>query len=1219
MKAQPSGFNYHKSVEIQASAVSGTSDLINFPMLFSVTNDNDLRHVSQGGHVQHMDGFDIVFTLSDCYTILEHEIESYDPVTGTIIAWVKIPGLSATANTTIRMYYGNNLIDTSPSSAGVWGVDYEHVYHMTDDPTTGLAAESTINRRSASLLGSWNSADSVAGQIGASLQFDGNSEMDQMTANTYEEADNTVTWSAWVRLETGSPDYAGLFYDYGGINFDNAHNRGIDNEVRFAANAFWQVQTGLAVQENAWSYVALSMNGNVNNETILYVGNGGTLQSYNYNSTFTPGFASILRIGNQPCCGDARFFIGRIDEVRFASVTLSSDWITTEYNNQYDPTSFYTIGVEVAGGGTGCGSPDVTEPTPTISSEISTTNSTTFSLNVAFTEPVQGFDVGDFMVTNGTASNLQGGGAYFTVDITATAEGLVNVQIPAAMVTDLFGNANVSSSVFQMDYDVTGATATITTSASDPTNLDQIPISIVFDEPVRDFSNTSNDLFVTNFWTTMNFQTLDEVDGFATTFTLELAPGFDAEGILVVLEDNRSFDQAGNATNRTEFFIESDRTAPTVGTITSTESNGTTASAIPISLTFSEGVIGMTASDITVTNGSVSNFMSIGADGHTFSATISPQGGGATTTVDILGGVATDTAGNNNTAATQFAIVSNRSTFSSVANGDFNVSATWGGVGPGTGAGVIIEANHTVTLQQNETIGSVVAIENGATLDLNGFTLTLNDGGISIPGTGQLQTNGGTIAYAPSTSGFVIPHDVTYDDLNIRGTGTTTLSGNLTVNGNLQIESGAMLDLGGAFYQIDLNGNWINHGTFVEGFSTVIFSSATSNQSIDVTETFFNLQVNNSTTAGTVQLNADVQVTNALTLTNGDLRLGNQDLILSSGASITGGGNSSYIQAEGSGHLRQLLTPADLMTTFDFPVGDVDDYSPFSFQPNSGTFGANAAVALQVVDNAHSQVETSDVYTTRYWVFEDTDITAINYDVSYIYTDSDIAGGAESNLIAMKFAAFQSGSATDVGTNTLSFNGLTSFSEFTGGNGSTNDPTLPVEWLDFSGKEVERDVLLTWSTAQEINNDFFEIERASVNNPFSVIGTIDGQGTTKVQSNYQFIDRAPMPGVNYYRIKQIDYDGQFDHSAIISVDWSFRPGYSLRIYPNPTFGSISVHMEATGTYQVISMSGQMVKKGRLGVGDQLIDLDQVTPGVYLMRIDTPSGILVEKLTVQYSK
>ncbi|MDW3194429.1 MAG: hypothetical protein R8G66_18780 [Cytophagales bacterium] len=92
--AQPTGFAYHKSIEIQSAQDSGSTDLVNFPMLFSVTNDNDLRHTSQGGRVQHTEGYDIVFTQDDCYTILEHEIESYDGTSGTFIAWVKIPNLN---------------------------------------------------------------------------------------------------------------------------------------------------------------------------------------------------------------------------------------------------------------------------------------------------------------------------------------------------------------------------------------------------------------------------------------------------------------------------------------------------------------------------------------------------------------------------------------------------------------------------------------------------------------------------------------------------------------------------------------------------------------------------------------------------------------------------------------------------------------------------------------------------------------------------------------------------------------------------------------------------------------------------------------------------------------------------------------------------------------------------------------------------------------------
>ena len=86
--------------------VSGSADLTDFPLLITLT-DVDLKDAAHAGHVGQADGGDLLFTSADGTTQLDHEIESYDPATGTLVAWVKVPTLSPATDTVLYLYYGN--------------------------------------------------------------------------------------------------------------------------------------------------------------------------------------------------------------------------------------------------------------------------------------------------------------------------------------------------------------------------------------------------------------------------------------------------------------------------------------------------------------------------------------------------------------------------------------------------------------------------------------------------------------------------------------------------------------------------------------------------------------------------------------------------------------------------------------------------------------------------------------------------------------------------------------------------------------------------------------------------------------------------------------------------------------------------------------------------------------------------------------------------------
>ena len=132
------GYAYQKTITIDHNKVSGGSNLIDFPVLINISTSPDrdqLRTVVNGGHVENANGYDIIFTDAN-YNKLDHQVESYDPATGNIVAWVRIPVLSATVNTTVLMLYGNPQVTLDQSVKSVWDPYYRGVWHLNSGDFT---------------------------------------------------------------------------------------------------------------------------------------------------------------------------------------------------------------------------------------------------------------------------------------------------------------------------------------------------------------------------------------------------------------------------------------------------------------------------------------------------------------------------------------------------------------------------------------------------------------------------------------------------------------------------------------------------------------------------------------------------------------------------------------------------------------------------------------------------------------------------------------------------------------------------------------------------------------------------------------------------------------------------------------------------------------------------------------------------------------------------
>lgn len=156
---------------------------------------------------------------------------------------------------------------------------------------------------------------------------------------------------------------------------------------------------------------------------------------------------------------------------------------------------------------------------------------------------------------------------------------------------------------------------------------------------------------------------------------------------------------------------------------------------------------------------------------------------------------------------------------------------------------------------------------------------------------------------------------------------------------------------------------------------------------------------------------------------------------------------------------------------------------------------------------------------------------------------------------------------------------------------------MPVTLVRFTAKKQDKGVKLDWQTSEETNNQGFEIERGVDGGTWEKVGFVDGSGTTKENNAYAFLDLNPLPGMNYYRLRQLDFDGKVELSRIVGV--RMDDGKAVKIYPNPTTGII--HVEgAQSRVKIVDMLGRPVVNGI--IINQKIDVSHLPGGLYIMSV-----------------
>lgn len=358
-------FSFKRSITVNSGQVPSTQS--SYPMLVSGTFTY-LKTVGNGGKVQNSSGYDIGFySDSGLTTKLSWETERYIATTGEVVFWVKVPSIST--STQIWMAYGDASISSFQGGAtgAAWDSNYTGVWHQADG-TTPNYADSTAGGHA--LTPTANAPTATTGQIDGAINYGGGNQFNGQGASSGllgsgATSPNGRTLSAWIKFNTfrgtdNNPQpVLGLTFNNGNqVIIAVQYNSSTDVVTGWldngsSGNTYTSSGTS-ALSTGTWYYFVVLFTGTSTKDLVFYL-NGSAVGSPVLTdvSSVSSGVNDNVYInaGLEGRYGDIS-----ADEVRTSNIVRSSDWITTEYNNQSSPSGFFSIGSETPVGGGNVGS-----------------------------------------------------------------------------------------------------------------------------------------------------------------------------------------------------------------------------------------------------------------------------------------------------------------------------------------------------------------------------------------------------------------------------------------------------------------------------------------------------------------------------------------------------------------------------------------------------------------------------------------------------------------------------------------------------------------------------------------------------------------------------------------------------------------------------------------------------------------------------------------------
>lgn len=531
-------------------------------------------------------------------------------------------------------------------------------------------------------------------------------------------------------------------------------------------------------------------------------------------------------------------------------------------------------------------------------------------------------------------------------------------------------------------------------------------------------------------------------------------------------------------------------------------------------------------------------------------------------------------------------------------------------------------------------------IDVGATLTLTASTNLTVYPLLTIAGVtdqGSVVVNGSTIAsYGTLDMNTAIIQDAT-------GTGSSTL-GTFTLNNYAKLKTQNTLGISatGATGSVQVGGTRNYNAKGYYHYNNLAAAQITGLGLPTILTYILDIQ-SLATTAGGVTLSQATSITTAsgkLTLTAGRLITSAVNLItIGSGASVsTVGASNKFVD----GPMKKIGN-----TAFTFPLGDVTGatikWAPLSI--SAPTLATDAFTAEFVNANPHSApggsvygVGITDVSYREYWTLTQVSGSSTP-NVTLFWKNGSLTNALGSGIFSILPADLQiaewydnSGFKWNNKGGTINVASTTSVGDITTSIAPTfvtgtampftfMAPTtvnpLPIELTSFSGSTSLNGNLLTWITASETNNDHFELERSKDAENFEKITTIEGHGNSTTTINYNYLDENIGSSLNYYRLKQVDFNGNFTYSNTIALENTILADSYINPYPNPTAdGIINLNINGNITSLVVyNMLGEIIYNSD-NITDKNITVKVIAKGVYVVKAYTSNN---ELITTKFTK
>ncbi|HMQ61279.1 MAG TPA: BspA family leucine-rich repeat surface protein [Flavilitoribacter sp.] len=590
--------------------------------------------------------------------------------------------------------------------------------------------------------------------------------------------------------------------------------------------------------------------------------------------------------------------------------------------------------------------------------------------------------------------------------------------------------------------------------------------------------------------------------------------------------------------------------------------------------------------------------------------------------------------------------LSNR-TWTGYLNQDWNASANWSPNCVPTAANVILipnVANHPVIGNASTAFSKSITIEVGATMEiLNGAALTvsgsgaagiLNQGTLQIGGqleiantTSNLLQNEGTVTN--ESTGVLLIHDTPEYAITFWPAGSVFYNyGSIDiysiVGDGISTEAGSFFNY--ASVSIGLNGgagNMRNVGIWVTG----TFENESAGQ-IEIRNVIFDGIVNlfgTFTNKGTIRIDHVLRhgINSYGTCTN-------------EGALLIGiGGDADNIGGNGLDHNSGVFTNTGTLAITETMLKAIDNTAAFynlgllkgtgnincGGSGLSGTLapGLSPGILTFTSDQVFEAGNTFEIEVDGIAPGTGHDLVEVNGTASVSGTLSASFGYTPADGDRIIFLTANVVSGTFATVSPALPEGWSVDYSVPGEVALVYAVPLPVELVEFSAVKQDGRVALQWQTASETNNRGFEIERAPDGKSWETLGFVTGYGTSTDKHAYHFIDENPAGGINYYRLRQIDFDGGTDFSEIRTVAFGKTPE-TIRVFPNPASEQATVQLPAgfeNAGLELADAQGRMIfeEKDLAHSSDYRLDLTAFPSGLYFLRIQHNGIVSTQKLQI----